>query len=75
MLKYLVKYVLRYPTNFIIAQIRLLLPVAFLSAFVNNTPVVAMMIPVVESWCNQCGFSPSHLMMPLSYAALIGGNI
>ena len=52
---------------------RLMLPVMFASAFLNNTPVVAMFIPVVNDWCRKLRFSPSKLMIPLSYAAIFGG--
>jgi di/tricarboxylate transporter len=55
------------------AQLRLMAPVAALSAFLNNTPVVAMFIPAVQDWAKRNGLSPSHLMMPLTYAALAGG--
>ena len=55
------------------AQIRLMLPVAFLSAFLNNTPVVAMLVPAVQDWARRNHFSVSKLMIPLSYAAIFGG--
>lgn len=55
------------------AQIRLALPVAGISGFLNNTPVVAMFIPVVNEWCKRSGLSPSKLFIPLSYAAVLGG--
>ncbi len=55
------------------ALIRLMLPVMAASAFLNNTPVVAMFIPVVNDWCRKLRFSPSKLMIPLSYAAIFGG--
>ena len=55
------------------AMIRLMLPVMGASAFLNNTPVVAMFIPVVNDWCRKLRFSPSKLMIPLSYAAIFGG--
>lgn len=70
----MVKYVLRNPSKLIWAQVRLLLPVAFLSAFINNTPIVAMMIPVVQNWSRQCGLKVTKLMMPLSFAAILGGT-
>jgi Na+/H+ antiporter NhaD/arsenite permease-like protein len=41
------------------AQFRLMLPVTAISAFLNNTPVVAMLIPVVEDWARRCAISPS----------------
>ncbi|MBE9113480.1 SLC13 family permease [Nodosilinea sp. LEGE 07298] len=55
------------------ALLRLLLPVLGLSAFLNNTPLVAMFIPVVSDWCRKLRISPSKLMIPLSYAAIMGG--
>ncbi len=55
------------------ALTRLMLPVIGASAFLNNTPVVAMFIPVVNDWCRKLRFSPSKLMIPLSYAAIFGG--
>ncbi|WP_372846589.1 SLC13 family permease [Pontiella sp.] len=53
--------------------LRLMLPVTALSAFLNNTPVVAMFIPVVGSWCRKMKFSPSHFLIPLSFASIFGG--
>ena len=55
------------------AQVRLIGPVAALSAFLNNTPVVAMLIPVVTEWCRRIRMHPSRMMIPLSYAAILGG--
>lgn len=55
------------------AQLKIMLPTATLSAFINNTPVVATFIPVVSGWARRSGVSASHLMMPLSYAAIFGG--
>ena len=55
------------------ALVRLMLPVMGASTFLNNTPVVAMFIPVVNDWCRKLRFSPSKLMIPLSYAAIFGG--
>jgi di/tricarboxylate transporter len=55
------------------AQARLMLPVALVSAFLNNTPVVAIFMPVVTDWCRKRNISPSKLFIPLSYAAVLGG--
>jgi len=55
------------------AQARVTLPAAGLSAFLNNTPVVAMMIPAISDWASKFGLSRSRLLMPLSYAAILGG--
>jgi di/tricarboxylate transporter len=56
------------------AQLRLMLPVASVSAFLNNTPVVAMFMPVVGDWSKKTGISASKLYLPLSYAAVLGGS-
>jgi di/tricarboxylate transporter len=55
-------------------QIRMMLPVTVISAFLNNTPVVAMFIPVIKDWCKKANLSPSKLFIPLSYAAVLGGT-
>ncbi|MBN2528068.1 MAG: anion permease [Deltaproteobacteria bacterium] len=65
--------ILGHPEGIRSAQLRLLPPVIGLSAFLNNTPVVAMFIPVVTSWCRRLGISPSKLLIPLSYASIFGG--
>lgn len=62
------------PTSVRGAQARMLPAVAGLSAFLNNTPIVAMFIPVVNEWCKKTGLSPSKLLIPLSYAAIMGGS-
>jgi di/tricarboxylate transporter len=45
------------------------------SGFVPNTPLVALMIPTVEQWSRRHGLSASRLLMPLSFAAVLGGVI
>lgn len=67
------QHVLGLPQSAPIALLRLVVPVAGLSALLNNTPVVAMFIPVVSDWCRKLRISPSKLMIPLSYAAIFGG--
>jgi Na+/H+ antiporter NhaD/arsenite permease-like protein len=61
------------PSQVPMAVLRLGLPVAILSAFMNNTPIVAMMIPIVQLWSERTGISASKLLMPLSFAAMLGG--
>jgi di/tricarboxylate transporter len=56
------------------AQARLMPPVAGLSAFLNNTPVVAMFLPIVNEWSRKHRLSTSKLLLPLSYAAVLGGT-
>jgi di/tricarboxylate transporter len=55
------------------AQIRVMTPVALLSCFLNNTPVVAMFMPVVDDICKRTRISPSSLYLPMAYAATFGG--
>lgn len=62
------------PKSLPVAQARLMLPVAALSAFLNNTPIVAMLMPIVTDWCRRTGISPGKLFIPLSYAAIMGGS-
>jgi di/tricarboxylate transporter len=61
------------PKSLFMTQLRLSLPVAATSAFVNNTPIVAMFMPVLDGVAKRGGFSPSKLFIPLSYASILGG--
>ena len=61
------------PRHLTDAQVRLTAPVAFFSAFLNNTPIVAMLIPAVRDWAKTHDLPVSKLMMPLSFAAMLGG--
>jgi di/tricarboxylate transporter len=45
------------------------------SAFVPNTPIVAALLPVVEGWCQRRGVSPSKVLLPLSFATVLGGTM
>lgn len=55
------------------AQARLTIPVTVASAFLNNTPLVAMFLPVVGEMARRTGVAASRLFMPLSFAAILGG--
>ncbi|RPI76506.1 MAG: hypothetical protein EHM42_14725, partial [Planctomycetaceae bacterium] len=55
-------------------RIRLLAPVAALSAFMNNTPLVAFFLPVFVAIAKRMRISPSQLLIPLSYATILGGT-
>ncbi len=57
------------------ALARIVVPTASASAVLNNTPIVAMAIPAVLSWCRKTGRSPSRYLMPVSFAAIIGGTV
>jgi di/tricarboxylate transporter len=61
------------PKSVVKAQLRMMLPVASLSAFMNNTPLVAMLLPLVTDWSKKMALSPSKLLMPLSFATILGG--
>lgn len=71
----LVNHLLRSPKSVRSAQARIALPAALLSGFLNNTPVVATMIPAVHAWSRKIGIAPSKLMIPLSYSAILGGTL
>lgn len=53
---------------------RMLFPVAALSSFMNNTPIVAMLTPAVRDWATRQGRAPSKYLIPLSYATILGGT-
>lgn len=74
-LGYLTKYLLRSTEKIWNAQLRMMIPITAISGLINNTPLVAMMIPVIEQWCQKTRLPPSKLMIPLSYAAILGGTI
>lgn len=56
------------------AQVRMIAPTGILSAFMNNTAVVAMFIPAIQDWAQRLGIPASKLLLPLSYAAILGGT-
>ena len=45
------------------------------SAFLNNTPLVAVMMPYIHQWSHRHKIAPSKLLIPLSYAAILGGCV
>ncbi len=54
---------------------RMMILVGSFSAFFNNTPLVAVMMPYVHNWSKRNNIAPSKLLIPLSYAAILGGCI
>lgn len=56
------------------AHIIILATVAFSSAFINNTPVVVLFIPIIMGLSCDCDFSPSKLLIPLSYVSILAGT-
>lgn len=59
--------------NFKLGMVLMMLLVAVISAFVNNTPVVAVFIPVIIQIANHAGKSPAKMLIPLSFASILGG--
>ncbi|MDP7004785.1 MAG: SLC13 family permease [Phycisphaerales bacterium] len=68
------KKLLGKPTSLASAQLRMMLPVAAMSAFMNTTPIVAMYLPMINRWSKKLRISPSKLFMPLSFAGILGGQ-
>lgn len=54
-------------------QSRMLPVVAFISAFLNNTPVVVIFAPMIKRWAERHGMASTKLLIPLSYATILGG--
>ncbi|MFZ1388079.1 MAG: SLC13 family permease [Thiolinea sp.] len=73
-IQYITRRLLGQPTTVRGAQFRMLLPTAALSAFLNNTTVVAMLIPAIQEWCKRLKIAPSKLLLPLSYVTILGGT-
>lgn len=71
----LVRKLLGNPKTIRGAYARIFSPVVLLSAFLNNTPVVATMIPAINVWSQKLGINPSKIMIPLSYTAILGGTL
>jgi Na+/H+ antiporter NhaD/arsenite permease-like protein len=44
-----------------------------LSMFLNNTPIVALFIPIIKDWCRRNKIAPSKFLIPLSYSVILGG--
>jgi len=54
-------------------MLRMMIPVTCLSAFLNNTPIVVMFVPVIKKWAGRLNIPSSKFLLPLSYAAIFGG--
>lgn len=73
-LYWLTKHMLGTPKNYKQAILKLMIPVAGLGALLNAVNVVALFIDVVKIWARKLGTEPSRLLIPLSYAATLGGT-
>lgn len=68
------RVLLRPDANGNVGLTRMLGPVVGLSAFLNNTPIVGIFAPTIRDWAVRTGRSPSRYLLPLSYAAILGGT-
>jgi hypothetical protein len=62
------------PKTFAPALLRMMAVVALLSAFLSNTATVLLMIPIIVSWSKRMDIHPGKFLMPLSFAAQLGGS-
>ncbi len=63
---------IRSPRRLIMLMVGVVAPI---SGFIPNTPIVATLLPVLENWCQRRRISPSRVMLPMSFAVVIGGTI
>lgn len=57
------------------ALFKIIIPVGGISGFLNNTPIVVMLTPIIRKWCAENNISPSKFLIPLSYATILGGTL
>ncbi|CAM4333337.1 SLC13 family permease [Jeotgalicoccus halotolerans] len=57
------------------SMIKVMLPVGLSSGFLNNTPIVVALTPIIRDWAFDNGYSPSKFLIPLSYMTILGGTI
>lgn len=63
-----------FKSNYNLGLLLMIIVIGLFSAFINNTPIVAMFIPVMVSVGKMADISPSKLLIPLSYASILGGT-
>ncbi|MEX2574276.1 MAG: SLC13 family permease [Balneolaceae bacterium] len=73
-IQFIVQKLLGQPKELWQTQARIITPVLGMSAFLNNTPIVASFIPALQEWARQYRIPISKLLIPLSYAAILGGT-
>ncbi len=67
------RLVLGRPRSLTVAQGKLMLVTGALSSVVNNTPVVALFIPVAQEWASRFGYSISKLLLPMNHLVILAG--
>eukprot|EP00890_Picochlorum_soloecismus_P001706 jgi/Picsp_1/2536/NSC_00767-R1_sodium sulfate co-transporter len=70
---YLISKMLGNPKDIMLAQVRMCLIAAFISSFINDTPVFLIMLPIVMTWASKAQLNICQLLIPLSYCCLLGG--
>jgi di/tricarboxylate transporter len=71
---WLARNLLGFPKDQRMAIFRMILPTGLLSAYMNNTAVVAMFMPAIQNWSQRLGIAASKLLIPLSYISILGGT-
>ncbi len=66
--------IFKYAKNYKMFLVQMMFFVSVFSTFMNNTPLVAIMLPFVISWSKKHNVKSSVLLMPLSFSAIIGGT-
>lgn len=74
-LEWMVSHLMGQPKNHAHALVRLMLPVGILSSFMSNTGTTALFQDVVKKWAERLNMAPSKLLIPLAYAASLGGTL
>jgi di/tricarboxylate transporter len=67
------RWVLGKPRSLTVAQGKLMFVTSALSAVINNTPVVALFIPVAQEWSSRFGYSVSKLLLPMNHIVILAG--
>ena len=57
------------------AQVRMLPTISFISAFLNNTPVVVIFAPIIKRWAEAVKLPAKKFLIPLSYVTILGGSV
>jgi di/tricarboxylate transporter len=68
-----IRLLLGKPKSMWVAQVRLIVPLSFLSAIVHNTPMVALLIPIMQQWCRRAGYPVGKFLMPANNGVVLGG--
>ncbi len=73
-IQFIIQKLLGKPGKMWRTQAKIISPVMGMSAFLNNTPIVASFIPALQEWAKKYNIPVSKLLIPLSYAAILGGT-